>query len=112
MRLATKATAPVLLRISMLANTLTMPRDPRNTIPIVKSIVPKSDLGFGYAFCNWNYAMVLAILKSDFRSHDKTLSENHADTPPIDANWINAQEAVSSNRNGCMDIGCGVTLVD
>ena len=73
----------------------------------------KSDFSFGYEFCNWNYVIVSAALKSNFRSHDKTLFKDHADTsPPIDANWINTQEAASSGHNGCMDTGCGAMLID
>lgn len=89
-----------------------MPQGSCDTIFIVESIVPKSDLGFRYVFRNWNYAIVSVALKSNFRSHDKTLSKDHTDTPPINANWINAQEAVSSGRNGCIDTGCGTTLID
>ena len=111
-RSATRATALVPPRALTPDNMLTMPQDSRDAIFIVKSTVPKSDLGLEYAFCNWNYAMVLAALKPNFWSHDETLSKQHIKTPPINANWIEAQEAASSDRNGCMDTECGVTLID
>ena len=57
--------------------------------------------------------MVLAALKSKFKSHDKTLSKDQTDiSPSIDVNWINIQETTSLNRNGCMDTGCDKTLID
>ena len=112
-RLATRATAPALSHAPMPTNVSIMPQDPCNAIPIVESTVPKSNLGFRYAFCNWNYAMVSAALKSNFRSYDKTLFKDHTDTsPPINANWINAREAASSDRNGCMDTGCDAMLIN
>lgn len=78
----------------------------------MESIVPKSDFRFGYAFRNWNYAMVLAALKLNFQSHDKTLSKQYTDTPSIDTNWINAQEIASSGCNSCIDTRCGAMLID
>lgn len=112
-RSATRAAAPALSRAPTPTDAPTTPRDSCDAIPIVESTASKSAPGFGYAFRNWNYAMVSVALKSDFRSYDENLSEDHTKAPPpIDSNWINARNASSSGRNGCMDTGCGATLID
>ena len=81
-------------------------------MPIVKFTTSKSDLEFGYVFCNWNYAIVSIALNPDFKSHDKSLFKNQTKTPSVDANWINAQDANSSGRNSYMNTGCNAMLID
>lgn len=83
MRLVIRATAPILLRASTLANALTTLQNLHDAILIVKSTVSKSDVRFEYVFCNWNYAIVLAALKSNYKSHDKSLSKDHNKTSPL-----------------------------
>ena len=111
-RLAIRATAPASPCTPTPTNAPITPRDSCNAISIIESIMPKSDLGFEYTFCNWNYAMVLAALKSNFRSYDKTLSEEHIETPPINANWISTWKTASSGCNGCIDTRCDTTLIN
>lgn len=87
MRLVIRATAPIFLCTSTLANILTTLQNLRDAILIVKSTVSKSDVRFEYMFCNWNYVIVLAALKSSYKSHDESLSKDHTKTsPPINAN--------------------------
>ena len=119
-RSATRAAVLAPPRASTSVNAPTMLQDARDAIPIVKSTALKSDFRFGFAFCNWNYAMVLVALKSNFKSHDKNLSKSLSEdqtktqtpTSSINANWINAQDASSSSRNGCIDIEYGAILID
>ena len=112
-KLATRATTSASLHAPISTDAPTMPQDSRDAISIMKSTVPKSDLRFEYAFCNWNYAMVLAALKSKFRSYNKTLSKDQTNISPlIDVNWINAREAASSGCNDCINTRCDTTMIN
>lgn len=75
-RSATRAAVLAPLRAPTSVNAPIILQNTCNTIPIVKFTALKSDFRFGFAFCNWNYAMVLVALKSNFKSHNKNLFKN------------------------------------
>ena len=84
-------------------------------IPVVESTAPKTDLGLGYAFRNWNYTMVSVSLKIDILTGtDLSVTEHFHDSRnlPIEANWIHARDSINTVHNGCMDTGCGATLIN
>lgn len=72
--------------------------------PIIISTTSRTDLNSGSAFKNWNYALVTASLDRENSTHSKS-TDQPAELP-------NFSKLHSDSHNGCIDSGCGDTLID
>lgn len=83
--------------------------DNQSSIPIIKSTVSRADLGSGFAFRNWNYIIVAV----NFRNKDFTKSQSHKNLMIVpNSKYVVNSKLAKSPYNGCMDLGCGATLID
>ena len=84
----------------------TVPRA-RGTARIVESTASTSGLGSGMAFRLWNFASTSVSLdKETFKDFDYDAPVNTSAAP------LTSEEASPTSHTGCIDTGCGPTLID
>ena len=85
---------------------ITTPRA-RGTAKIVESTASTSGLGSGMAFRSWNFASTSVSLdKETFKDFDYDAPVNASAAP------LTSEEASPTSHTGCIDTGCGPTLID